>query len=448
MRVLFLDQFSDLGGAQLCLRDVLIEVRRRGWDAEVMAPGNGPLLDFARDCGFDARMLPIAEYSTGARAVADIARFGVGMARSARLVRLALQQRPADLIHVNGPRLLPAVLRGSVPRDTPVVFHAHSGLSTRYARALAGWSLRRTRATAIACSKFAARPVQNAIGGHPVRVVYNGVADCGFRPRAPQRGRALRVGLVGRIAPEKGHLDFIRAAQLLQGAGLQFSIAGAALFSELRYERAVRELGVFAGIEFRGWTDDVAGVLHDLDILVVPSAAHEASTRVVMEAMSAGACVVAVSLGGLARADRQRAHRPTHRKAQSHRTRPRHTDFGGQTRPARALSRKMDVKSGAPASPSSGFSVKCAISLSPPQAGQRSPPAQRVPQQRRNRTRVMPRPLDQKAGPHQTAFHPQPQVRQRHVRVRDVWIQPARKQAALCYIHAVSQAVHQAQMQE
>lgn len=299
MRVLFLDQFSDLGGAQLCLRDVLIEVRRRGWDAEVMAPGNGPLLDFARDCGFDARILPIAEYSTGARAVADIARFGVGMARSARLVRLALQQRPADLIHVNGPRLLPAVLRGSVPRDTPVVFHAHSVLTTRYARALAGWSLRRTRATAIACSKFAARPVQNAIGGHPVRVVYNGVADCGFRPRAPQRGRALRVGLVGRIAPEKGHLDFIRAAQLLQGAGLQFSIAGAALFSELRYERAVRELGVFAGIEFRGWTDDVAGVLHDLDILVVPSAAHEASTRVVMEAMSAGACVVAYPSGGL-----------------------------------------------------------------------------------------------------------------------------------------------------
>jgi glycosyltransferase involved in cell wall biosynthesis len=300
MRVLFLDQFSDLGGAQLCLRDVLIEARRRGWAAEVMAPGNGPLLDFARDCGFDARALPIAEYSTGASAAADLLRFGAGMARSARLVRLALQQRPADLIYVNGPRILPAALPAAVQRNTPVVFHAHSVLTTGYARAIAAWSLRRCSATAIACSEFASRPVQSAFGGSAVRVIYNGVADCGFRPRAPQRGQALRVGFVGRIAPEKGPVDFIRAAQLLQGAArLQFSIIGAALFSELRYERAVRELGVSAGIEFRGWTDDVAGVLHNLDILAVPSAAHEASTRVVMEAMSAGTCAVAYPSGGL-----------------------------------------------------------------------------------------------------------------------------------------------------
>jgi glycosyltransferase involved in cell wall biosynthesis len=300
MRGLFLDQFSDLGGAQLCLRDVLIEARRRGWEAEVLAPANGPLLDFARDSGFDARVLPITQYSTGARAVADFLRFGVGMARSAKLVRLALQQRPADLIYVNGPRVLPAAVRGAVSRHTPVVLHAHSVLTTRYARAIAAWSLRRASATAIACSEFAARPVQSAIGGSAVRVIYNGVADCGFRPRAPQRGQAIRVGLVGRIASEKGPVDFIQAAQLLQGTShLRFSIIGAALFSELRYERAVRELGTAMGIEFCGWTDDVAGVLHDLDILAVPSAAHEASTRVVMEAMSAGTCVVAYPSGGL-----------------------------------------------------------------------------------------------------------------------------------------------------
>jgi glycosyltransferase involved in cell wall biosynthesis len=296
MRVLFLDQFGNLGGAQLCLRDVLIEAGRRGWETEVMAPGNGPLLDFARHCGFDARALPIGEYSTGARAAADFLRFGFGMARSARLVRLALQQRAADLIYVNGPRVLPAAIHPNVP----TVFHAHSVLTTRYARAIATWSLRRASATAIACSEFAARPVQGAIGGHRVHVIYNGVADCGFRPRTPERGRPLRVGLVGRIAPEKGHLDFIQAVQLLPPASrVQFSIAGAALFSDLRYERAIRALGLATGIEFRGWTGDVAGVLHDLDILAVPSAAHEASTRVVMEAMSAGTCVVAYPSGGL-----------------------------------------------------------------------------------------------------------------------------------------------------
>ena len=80
---LFLDQFSAFGGAQLCLRDVLAEVRRRGWEAEVMAPGNGPLLAFARDCGFDAGTLPLAEYSSSRKAASDWWGFGFGMARSA-----------------------------------------------------------------------------------------------------------------------------------------------------------------------------------------------------------------------------------------------------------------------------------------------------------------------------------------------------------------------------
>ena len=226
MRILFLDQFSAFGGAQLCLRDMLSEVRRRGWEAEVMAPGNGPLLAFARDCGFDAHTVPMAEYSSSCKAASDWVGFGLGMARSAWMVRRALRERPADLIYVNGPRVLPAAIQ----REAPVIFHAHSVVSMGWARAVAGWSLRRARAMALACSEFAARPVEAAIGRR-VPVIYNGVADCGFRPRVTGRG-PIRVGLLGRIAPEKGHLDFINAARRLSGnPNLRFCVIGEALFS-------------------------------------------------------------------------------------------------------------------------------------------------------------------------------------------------------------------------
>lgn len=295
MRILFLDQFSEFGGAQLCLRDVLVEVQRRGWGAELMAPGNGPLLRFARDCGFDARSLPIQEYSNIRKAAADFFRFGMGIARVAALLRRALRDKPADLVYVNGPRLLPA----AVQRKIPVLFHAHSMAGRKYAQAIVNWSLRRTNATAISCSQFAAKPVQEAIGADAVRVVYNGVGDCGFRARTPHRG-PLRIGLLGRIAPEKGHFDFIRAAQLLAGnPDLRFSVIGAALFSDRVYEHKIRSLCADAGIEMRGWINDIAGILHNLDILAVPSAANEASTRVVMEALSASTCVIAYPSGGL-----------------------------------------------------------------------------------------------------------------------------------------------------
>ncbi len=212
------------------------------------------------------------------------------------LSEAVLRKRLADLIYVNGPRALPAAMGAGVP----VLFHAHSVMTKKYARAIEHFSLRRTRATVLACSQFSARPVQSALGAGTVHVVYNGVDDYGFRARRSAED-PLRVGILGRIAPEKGHLDFLRAAQLLtqDRESVRFVVTGAALFSHSSYEPSVRSLGAACGVEFRGWTDDVAGALHGLDILAVPSASLDASPRVVMEALSAGTCVVAYPSGGI-----------------------------------------------------------------------------------------------------------------------------------------------------
>jgi hypothetical protein len=80
---------------------------------------------------------------------------------------------------------------------------------------------------------------------------------------------------------------------------VQFSVTGAALFSDATYEQSVRTAGAAAGVEFHGWTDNVSLALHDLDILVVPSAGHDASPRVILEALSAGTCIVAYPSGGI-----------------------------------------------------------------------------------------------------------------------------------------------------
>jgi glycosyltransferase involved in cell wall biosynthesis len=106
--------------------------------------------------------------------------------------------------------------------------------------------------------------------------------------------------MLGRIAPEKGHLDFVRAAhKICRSFPLsQFVVYGAPLFSGSRYESEIRRIAA-AGVEFRGWTDDVSTALHDIDILAVPSVAVESTPRVILEAMSAGTPVVAYPSGGI-----------------------------------------------------------------------------------------------------------------------------------------------------
>jgi glycosyltransferase involved in cell wall biosynthesis len=295
VRIVCLDQFSDFGGAQLCLRDVLEEVSRLGWQVEVMAPGKGPLLDFARERGFGTQHLPLTQYANGRKTASDVLRFGVDMARSASILRRVLRERPADLIYVNGPRILPVVSGLRVP----VLFHSHSLLDKQYARTIAGWALRGPNTRILTCSEFTARPLKRLVGPESVRLVYNGVSDHGFRLRDSSAG-PVRIGILGRIAPEKGHLDFLRAAVAMPDRkNTRFSITGAALFSDATYEQTIRSAGAAAGVEFRGWTDNVSQALHDLDILVVPSAGHDASPRVILEALSAGTCVVAYSSGGI-----------------------------------------------------------------------------------------------------------------------------------------------------
>jgi glycosyltransferase involved in cell wall biosynthesis len=51
-------------------------------------------------------------------------------------------------------------------------------------------------------------------------------------------------------------------------------------------------------VEFLGWRDDIASVLADFDLLVVPSK-DEGMPRVVLEAFSAGVPVVAFATGGI-----------------------------------------------------------------------------------------------------------------------------------------------------
>src|SRR5262249_5953659 len=66
-----------------------------------------------------------------------------------------------------------------------------------------------------------------------------------------------------------------------------------------RYFELVREAAAGLPVEFMGWRDDMGAVLSKLDLLVVPSAPVEATTRVILEAYSAGVPVVASASGGI-----------------------------------------------------------------------------------------------------------------------------------------------------
>ncbi|HXB70008.1 MAG TPA: glycosyltransferase family 4 protein [Candidatus Acidoferrales bacterium] len=317
MNLLLLDQFSQPGGAQQCLLELLPAIRRRGWKSLVGLPGEGPLFARIRELGLDSARIDCGPYSSGTKSMADVARFAAETPKLARQIRSLVGDFNADLVYLNGPRLIPAAAWANL--RCPVVFHAHSFLFPGAIRTFTGFSLRRLKAWVIAACRFVAEPWTRYVPAERRSVIYNGVAgppvvagseragpwvgqpQVGPPPVGPQRVGPQRVGCLGRIAPEKGQREFLAAAAIIHRAvpDCRFVIYGAPLFSGSQYAGEVRAAATGLPVEFAGWVQDVYPALAELDLVLVPSAGHEGTTRVIPEAFAAGVPVVAFRSGGI-----------------------------------------------------------------------------------------------------------------------------------------------------
>ncbi len=303
VNILFLDQFSDLGGAQQCLLDLVPAVQSAGWNVSCAVPGAGSLVEklLKRDCAVYS--LPAIPLAAGTKTPLDFVRFGVENPWLALEISRLARKSQADLLYVNGPRMLPAAAWVSRTSGRPLVFHCHNHLAHWSAAMLAGRSLQFSNARTIACCRHVARPLWPYVDPGRLRVIYNGVPE----PEAarPARSGGPRIGVIGRIAPEKGQAEFLRAAGLLLARkhwACRFVICGAPLFGDRkaqRYSERVREAAHGLQVDFTGWQDDVNAVLAGLDLLVVPSLREPGAPRVILEAYAARVPVVAFVSGGI-----------------------------------------------------------------------------------------------------------------------------------------------------
>ena len=300
VNILCLDQFSNIGGGQRSLLDLLPAFSARGWHPIVVTPGEGPFPEMARKLGFCTYKLPYGEYASGDKPMLEILEYAGRMPRTAwRLTKLA-RALDAGLIYVNGPRLVPPAAVASRFTKIPIVFHCHNRLFQRLAITLTGRSLQVARANAIACCEYVAAPVRMFLDASRISVIYNGVEKVREATWRKADG-APRIGVIGRIETEKGQLEFVEAARRVAKRipDCRFAIIGAPMFSDDTYYKKVVAASEGLPVEFSGWQNDISHVFANLDLLIVPSTPLEATTRVILEAYSAGVPVAAFACGGI-----------------------------------------------------------------------------------------------------------------------------------------------------
>ncbi len=118
----------------------------------------------------------------------------------------------------------------------------------------------------------------------------------------------LAVGIVGRVASEKGHRNLMEALQLLAERDIRLCavVAGdGPHLAALRQEAADREKrdgetrgGAKSRVVFTGFREDINNVIAALDIVAVPSLWPEPCSAVIQQGMALGKPVVGTRTGG------------------------------------------------------------------------------------------------------------------------------------------------------
>ncbi|GHH48519.1 glycosyltransferase family 4 protein [Streptomyces candidus] len=284
------------GGVQFHIRDLAEHLIGLGHEVSVLAPAeeDTPLPPYVVSAG---RAVPV-------RYNGSVARLSFGVLSAAR-VRRWLHDGTFDVVHIHEPAAPSLGLLTCWAAQGPIVATFHT--STARSRVmLAAYPILQPAlekiSARIAVSEYARRTLVEHLGGDAVTIP-NGV-DVDFfakaEPKAEWQGQTL--GFIGRIdEPRKGLPVLMRALPkiLAERPDTRLLVAGrgdeqeavASLPQEMR-----------ARVEFLGMVsdEDKARLLRSVDVYVAPNTGGESFGIILVEALSAGAPVLASDLDAFA----------------------------------------------------------------------------------------------------------------------------------------------------
>ena len=312
-RILSVQHTAAIGGATVCLLDLVERLDKSRYEPSVLFLQEGPAIPLLRAWGVETHVdRRISYYPHGEGAYFPVRSFRPWLQvtklfelwPSARRMRDFLRTHPADLVHINTSVQVPA-LWGAHLAGVPTIFHVREVLrrgTLGLRRALVRWAIDRWADRVIAIANYNAAQLR---ASPRVRVIYDYV-DFGKFDRS-LRGDAVRaefrlgpdvpiIGMLGGTVPHKGLLPFLHAARIVHRwrPAVRFLVAGHAPEPDLpisrkrRLRHRIEDLlgipnlnrevpayieaeGLQDAVIFTGARLDIAPVIAAMDVLIFPA---------------------------------------------------------------------------------------------------------------------------------------------------------------------------------
>jgi glycosyltransferase involved in cell wall biosynthesis len=294
MRVLHVISSGGMYGAEAVILNLSREMKARGHRSVVgvfanEGKENVQLYEAARREGLEAELIPCS---------GQVDR-GVG----ARL-RALVKKVGAEVVHAHGYKADIYSYFGLKDGGVPLVSTCHSWYDNDVMVRLYGAAdrrvLRRFAGVVAVSAEVRERLLGSGVRAERIRVIRNGID---LRPfagaEATLRGEypGLLVGLVGRLAREKGVDVFLRAAAVVlrEMPEVRFVVVGDGPDKAV-LEGLIEELGIGGKATLLGRREDMAGTYASLDVMVSASR-QEGLPMAMLEGMASGRAMVATAVG-------------------------------------------------------------------------------------------------------------------------------------------------------
>ena len=310
-RILFLDQSSGLGGAELCLLDIATDYASTSLVA-LFAEGDFQDALVNRSMPnqlITSRPLNIRKDSTWVNSLSSVTEI-------AKLVfRIANLSKAFDLIYANTQKAFVIGAIASAVSHRPLVYHLHDILSPEHFSSTnlkIAVTLANQFATLVIANSEATRQAFINSGGKAslVKIVYNGFQASRYTIASNIRqdlrnslgiNHQFVVGCFSRLSPWKGQHILLEALAKCPKS-VMVLLVGEALYGEDEYvkqlHQTIDELQLNDRVHFLGFRSDVAELMQACDAVAHTSVTAEPFGRVIVEAMFSRRPIIATAAGG------------------------------------------------------------------------------------------------------------------------------------------------------
>lgn len=309
-RILHVNRVGFMGGVERVMLTLSDGLQPLGYQSVIACPAGGMLTIEAERRGIEVVPTELNRFRISMNPLVML-RYPQHLLNGWRAVNRVARQQAPDILHLHHPVSVLYAERAIRALGVTSLLHVHE---IGPAKPLYALALRRAVRVVdgIVCVSEAARQLARDAGAdeRKMQVVHNGLdpsllTQLRCARAAEVTGVGPHIGVFGVIEPRKGQDVFLRAAAHLTRAfpDARFWLVGSLALKdkagfERRLHRMIDDLNLEDRVVFAGHQPNVAAWMRAMDVVVLPSVAHESFGMVLAEAQALGRPVVAAAVGG------------------------------------------------------------------------------------------------------------------------------------------------------